>query len=279
MINRTLVSGGGGLTGAYSAGVHATLCRELGPSYFGEIFSCSVGTLNSTFSVSGQPEIIEHVWRNRVHGNQLVNFTNPLRKRQILDLDYLLVDLFQTGESKLNVAAVMSSRTKITYSLTNLSSGKPSYHNPSLDNIFDLIKASCSIPFVTSPVKINGSNYGDGSLTNPLPLERALSEDSDEIVVVYNKPRDFYESGSFTRLGGLMGAFSTRPISDLLKSFEQRIRETEELLKSDSRIKIIRPEKPLPLRSILDTDKERLNQTFDLGIKDAQNYLRGNILA
>ena len=94
MVKKALVTGSGGLMGAYDAGVLVILGRELGADYFDSIYASSVGVFISTFFKSGQSDTIENTWRNLVHSKQLVNFTNPLRGKQVLDLEYL-AEIFQ----------------------------------------------------------------------------------------------------------------------------------------------------------------------------------------
>lgn len=50
--------------------------------------------------------------------------------------------------------------------------------------LFDAIRASVSIPTVLTPARINGRRLVDGGLTNPLPLDPALNDDTDLIIAV-----------------------------------------------------------------------------------------------
>lgn len=187
-MKRALVVGGGGLAGAYGAGVVATLCRKLGHDYFDTVIASSVGVFAATFFAANQPSTIENTWRHLVDGRKLVNLFNPLFGREILDLEYL-AEIFQNEKSALNVRRVFSSGVRIIYVLTQYPTGVVEHRIPTFDDIFDLMRASSALPLVHRPVLIDGRRYTDGGLSDSLPIGKALEENYDEIVAVYNKPR------------------------------------------------------------------------------------------
>ena len=57
-------------------------------------------------------------------------------------------------------------------SVTNLNSGE--YEIISKGNLIDFILASCAVPLLFKPIKINNSLYVDGGLTNNFPVEPLL---------------------------------------------------------------------------------------------------------
>jgi len=271
-MKKALVTGIGGLRGAYDAGVLATLCRELGPEYFHAHYTCSVGVFASTFFISNQPDNIENTWRNHVNGRKLINFRNIFSDREILDLEYL-INLFQTDTSRLDLERVLTSPVSLKYVLTHFDSGNPLYHNPKGNNLFESMKASSALPLLHSPVEVDGVRFIDGGLSDPLPVNKALQEGHDDILVVYNKIHGFYTEMWFELLQRLMSLKYPPQIARLIKTYHERLKQLEEEIEHNPRIRIIRPSKELPLRSVVDTDKERINYTFDIGIQDAKRFL------
>ncbi len=273
MVKKALVTGSGGLMGAYDAGVLVILGRELGADYFDSIYASSVGVFISTFFKSGQSDTIENTWRNLVHSKQLVNFTNPLRGKQVLDLEYL-AEIFQDERSLLNLRAVMSSRTKLTYVLTEDPSGKTRYFQPEERNLFDAMRASAALPLVHSAVRVDGQLYRDGGLIDKLPIKKALEERNDELIVVYNKPEGFSYGLKESRITKILSLTLPKEISKLVRHRDSQNKELDRIIKQNRRVKVIRPTIPLPLTSVIDTDKERINASIDLGIRDAEEFLR-----
>ncbi len=272
MSKKALVVGTGGLRGAYSAGAVATLCRELGPDYFDAVYASSVGVFASTFFISNQPDTIENTWRNLVHGRKLVNLLNALRGKPVLDLDYL-VKIFQSDESLLNLDDVFRNPTRLVYAVTDYGSGKAVYKCPTRDNIWNLMKASCALPFFHGPVIVDGLTYIDGGLTDPLPIDKARADGYDNIIAVWNKPRSFYVEPRMRVAANTLALMSSAPIRDLLKDFKNKMLAADSQLDSD-RLRVIRPSQNLPLNSLLDTNKDRLNTVISMGVSDAQDFLR-----
>lgn len=271
-MKRALVTGIGGLRGAYDAGVLATLCRELSSEYFNAHYTCSVGVFASTFFIANQPDIIENTWRNHIDGKKLINFRNIFSDREILDLEYL-INLFQTDISKLDLERVLTSPVSLTCVLTHFDSGNPIYHNPKRNNLFESMKASSALPPLHSPVEVGGVRFIDGGLSDPLPVNKALQEGCDDILVVYNKIHGFYTEMWFELLQRLMRLKYPPQIARLIRKYHEHLKQLEEELEHNPRIRIIRPSNKLPLKSVIDTDKERINHTLDIGIEDAKRFL------
>jgi len=275
MVKKALVVGSGSLRGAYSAGVSETLGKELGSDYFDGVYSCSVGVYMATFFVADQPSVIEDTWRNRVSGRQLVNFLNPLKGRHVLDLEYL-EEIFGNGRSCLDLSRLFRNETKLLICLTNSETGEPEYLDPRGGNTLRLMSASCAYPLLHPPVRLNGTSYFDGGLSDPLPVRKALDDGYDEVVAVLNKPKS-----TATRLGRCARLFRRfampfarfpNKIRGLIEEYEERRERLEEDLR-DSRVKIIRPSKKLPLKNLVDTDSQRINETIDIGVMDARRFL------
>jgi predicted acylesterase/phospholipase RssA len=102
------------------------------------------------------------------------------------------------------------------------------------------VRASAAAPYLHPRVPINGKEYVDGHLSDPFPVEKALADGYDEIVVVCNKSRE--------------------SVPNLSKSKENRVRT-------------IFPSSKSPVRWNFDSSKDRINQLVDLGIRDALAFI------
>lgn len=273
MKKRALVIGSGGLCGTYDAGVVFTLCRKLGPDYFDAIYGCSSGAYTAAHVPLNQPDSGENVWRNYADGNKLVNFLNPLRGRCALDLEYL-TDVFQTGETLLHTENLSRVSSLLTFVLTDQHTGKPVYIQPTHDTIFPLMCASSAMPLMHTPVLLNGTAYVDGALSDPLPFQKTRKDGYEDITVVYNGPKGFPAGDKYDTLSSILALFLSHEVGSLLKTRADRLREIEHQLEVEKELKVIRPKRKLPLKSILDSNKERMNAIFDIGIADAKEFLR-----
>lgn len=270
---RALVMGVGGFRGAYDAGVMITLSRHLGPDYFDAIYASSVGTLISPFFVSNQADTIEYTWRYFVSGKQVVNPLNPLKHREILDLEYV-TKMFRDWRSLLNLDEALKPPVKLVYVITNEKTGKACYRRPNRKNIFSLMTASSAIPLLHKPVVINGCSYIDGGLSDPFPVKKALRDGYEEVIAIFNKPKGFYSGKWFKILSKRGKTFLPKKIKDMIETFDERLKESEKNLNHMENVRVIRPTKHLPLTSIIDTNEIKLNNCIDLGIKDAEAFLK-----
>lgn len=266
-MSKSLVVGSGAMYGAYGAGVCAELARQLGSEYFDSVYASSVGVFAATFFVAGQPHVIESTWRGHVDGRKLINL---FRVWRTLKLHYL-EEIFQDERSFLDVEAVFRSRTCLTYVLTRISDGSAVYRSPSRHDIFRSMSASSATPMLHGAVQLGSDRFFDGAFSDPLPVGKALESGTKLVVVVNNKRRDFRIARSFHLLG-LACRFVSGTVARLIHNYEARVQETHRLL-ADSRVLVIRPSSPVPLRRAIDTNTARLNATIDLGIRDARKAI------
>lgn len=119
---------------------------------------------------------------------------------------------------------------------------------------------------------MGGSNIFDGGLNDPLPIKKALEDGYEEIIVVSNKPLGFYVGNRFEFWLKIMNILFPKA-TQILRNLKIKIEETERLF-SNPKVKIIQPRIQLPLKSIFDTNKQRLNVAIDQGIKDAEEFIK-----
>ena len=266
---------GGALKGAYGAGVASTLIKELGSDYFHEIRCCSVGFFVSLFYVSGQPDVMEHVWRELVDSGKLFSFRKIFKGRWPLDLKYLIGIFKIPGPSYLNAEAVLASPVKLIVPLADSRTGENIYRTPqSIEEIYHFMKIAGAVPFVHGAVRYNGKKYFDGGLTDPIPIPSELDEYS-EILIVANKPLNVKDYQGMWSNKFFSLAFKLTPLyARLIGQYRDRINEVERLIAEDSRIRIICPNQPLAFQSIFDSRKEVINASFDIGVRDTKSYLQ-----
>lgn len=273
MKKRALVLGTGALRGAYDAGVATTLCRELGHDFFDAIYGSSAGAYTATYFALNQPDDLENLWRNYLYGNRFINLLNPLYGYYIANLEYLAY-LMQNGETTLHTENLSYITTRLRYVVTEQHTGRPIYIQPTQENVFDLNRASSAMPLVHPPVVLNGTSCIDGGLVDPLPFAKALEDGHDEVVVVYNKPKGFFVGNRYDTFSYLLAMGMPKQTAHLVRTLKFLLQEIERGLEQEPRLKIIRPKVQLPLKSILDTNKARLNACVDMGIADAKEFLK-----
>lgn len=168
---------GGGAKGIAHIGVLKAL-EEHG--IFPDIIAgTSAGAIVGALYASGKTatEILRFVEKSNVF--KIFKFGVPTKG--LTDLSYLskilseviVEDSFEALHKKLYIP------------ISNLSTGKLDVINSG--SLFDVVTASCSIPFIFTPVKINDYYYVDGGLMNNLPVE-AIREKVEYAIAVNVMP-------------------------------------------------------------------------------------------
>ncbi len=161
---RALVFSGGGIFGAWQAGVWRGISSRLGcgPDL---VVGASVGSLNG-YAVAGgaSPEDLCAFWRRPEVGRfrHLPETIRVLMERHPLQLSYALT-------------------------LTDLVRMKPKVVSDK-DVTWKHLAASCAIPGLLPQRRIGGRWYSDGGLLNPLPVWAAVELGATEIVAVQALP-------------------------------------------------------------------------------------------
>lgn len=186
-----VVDAGGGLRGIYAAGV-LDRCMEEG-IHFDAGVGVSAGSANIASYFAGQKGRNYLFYTKYSARKEYMSLRNFLFKKSYIDMDYVYSVLSNdNGENPLDYAAMAANPAQFIVVATNAETGKVQYFdkNDMSQNNYDVIKASCSIPFVCHPYFINGIPYYDGALGDPIPIEKAFSLCCDKVVLILTKPKD-----------------------------------------------------------------------------------------
>jgi predicted acylesterase/phospholipase RssA len=164
-VKRALVFSGGGMFGAWQAGVWRRLAARLAPSAPDLIVGASVGSLNG-YAIAGgaTPEELCGFW------------THPEIGR-FRDLPGTIRTLMEQHPARLEYAVT----------LTDLARMKPKVFRNS-DVTWKHLAASCAIPGLLPQQRIGGRWYSDGGLLNPLPVWAAVELGATEILAIHALP-------------------------------------------------------------------------------------------
>ena len=76
--------------------------------------------------------------------------------------------------------------------VTNLDTGKAEYFPvPARDDHFELLQATCALPFLFPIYHLDGKPCMDGGAADGIPYERAFQKGCDRVVVVLTRERDY----------------------------------------------------------------------------------------
>ena len=79
--------------------------------------------------------------------------------------------------------------------VTNIETGETEYMRVlAADKKWTVLRASCALPLLFQPIKINGMYYMDGGITDSIPFKYALDSGLDKVIVVLTRPRGYKKS-------------------------------------------------------------------------------------
>ena len=159
--------------------------------------------------------------------------------------------------------------------VTDVDTGKPCYFP--VDSVFarmDLLRASASMPFVSRPVELEGRKYLDGGISDPIPWEFMRGQGYDRLVVVLTREKGFARDplpgwliraryGHRPALAARMAAQHADYDACLQRLEDAADRGEAFLIRPSASITIHRTE----------TDPEKLQGVYDLGVRDARAQL------
>ncbi len=252
-----IVSSGGGMRCAYSAGVFYGLLEKY-PDFEPEILIGSSGSsANVCYYATKQYKEIKQVWTRELHNSGIVS-----RFGFRINVDYIIDNLLKK-KWPLNLKKLKDSKTKVYVAVTNVSDGKTEYLTPNECDIFEALRAAKAIPFFyDEKVMINGNSYIDSDISSNVIKNslKAISEGAKKIIIIDNN-HTISSSLTFLRLYSFL--FNRR----LKKILDVVVEEYNEAsYPSDVSVLYIRPSN-LSL-GVCDVNKKRIESAFNSGYND-----------
>ncbi len=184
-----LVVEGGAMRGIFSAGVlDAFLQKGFNP--FDICLGVSAGATNLASFLAGMHQRNFKVYTDYSLRPEFISWRKFLTGGHLLDLDWLWDITIR--ELRIDIPRIINGNQRFLVGVTSVESGEAHYINPSADNIEELLKASSSIPVLyRKQVSINGQQYVDGGLADPIPVEAAFRHGARRILVIRSRKKDY----------------------------------------------------------------------------------------
>lgn len=81
--------------------------------------------------------------------------------------------------------------------VTNAKTGQIEYlDGKQMDRQNTMVKATCAIPLVFPVVSLNGNEYYDGGICDPIPVRKALADGHDKLLIVLTRPEGYVKEES-----------------------------------------------------------------------------------
>ena len=270
-----LVLEGGGFRGLFTEGIlEHMIDAGIELPY---VVGVSMGSINGASYIAKHKRRNYDVVMTYVDDDRYLSFKNMVTKQSMFGLDFMFGDLayelipfdFETFDrsSQELVIGAMSCHSGITdyFYKSKLS----------ISELFEALKASCSLPFITKPRVIKGIEYLDGGVSDSIPYEKAFEDGCDRVVVVLTR-HESYIREAFT--AGRFSQFLYKDHPAVLKMMESRheryAKQLEALnkLEAEGKAFVIRPPRPIELGR-MEKNREKLRRTYIMGYEEGEVIL------
>lgn len=278
--SRVLFVEGGGLRGAFGAGVLESLLGA-GFDAFDDVIAVSSGAPTAAYAVAGQIEDGVRIWEQYTSGDQLISARNLLRGVPLMDIDRLV----RVFERVVPLAAerLATARARLWIGVTDCRTGEGALVRATPDNVFSLLRATMALPVAYGKiVDVAGVPYVDGGVADAVPigritsLHRALAQ---RPLAILTQPRGYRRASG--RASALFMA-STYPrwpalgraLLDRSRNANRALDQVDHL-ESAGALAVIRPARPLSATR-LSTRRADIVTSIDAGRAAGRAWLASN---
>ncbi|MCI1832206.1 MAG: patatin family protein [Bifidobacterium sp.] len=191
MVSTALIDVGGGFRAIFGAGV-MDRCLDDGVS-FDHCYGVSAGSANMVSFIAKQPGRGHRFYTDYAFRKEYASVNNFIRDRNFANLDYVYGTLSNhDGEYPVDFDAFEANPTGFTVVACNALDGSTAYFDKSRVSFddYDIMKASSAVPVACEPYMIDGIPYYDGGIADPIPVQKAVDDGFDRVVVILTRLKD-----------------------------------------------------------------------------------------
>lgn len=255
-----LVLEGGGMRGMFTAGVLDVLL-EKGCTNFSHVYGVSAGAISGATFLANQPG---RFCRDVLAYRDDPDFMGPwsyVKTGNVSGRNFLYEKVNKQFDPY-DYAAFNRNDTPFTVVATDLTFGTPVYLDvESLPDQMDAIVASSSLPCLSEVVEYQGNHLLDGGTSDSVPVERALADGADRLVVVLTRHWGYVKKHGYSLMPMAKRLYAEYPY--YLQALDTRAerynaqRETIGKLEAEGIAEVVAPTKPVEM-SVMGTDGHAL---------------------
>ena len=264
-----MVLEGGAWRGLYSEGVLDYLMEK--DVNLQTVIGVSAGALGGMNYVSGQIGRSARINLSYRHDRNYVGLGAMRRDHGITGFSYLWGEI--NGDYPLNEERFFDKRRRFVAVITNIETGKAEYiDRDETEDIYKVLQASASVPYVTEAVEIDGSLYLDGGLGDKIPYDWALNEGYDKVIVIRTRHRDFRKNVgrplNLTRIEYRKYPEFKKDLDEEPARYNLSV-ERLNMLEENGTVFVISPSEPIEIPRF-EGNLDSLYHLYELGRKDGE---------
>lgn len=275
MYKAALVLEGGALRGEYTAGVLDTLLDN--KIFFSTVIGVSAGALCGTNYISEQRGRTTNINVNYRHDKNYISLRRALRRKDIINLDYLFAK-HGNGWEDFDEETYRTSRMEFVVVATAMEHGRAVYfHNPQGRDLVANLKASSAMPFISKPVQTGLGLCLDGGIADSIPFDYARLSGYDKVVVIRTRNREYRKGATspvlaqaYSRAFGDYPEFVQAAIARP-EMYNRQANKLDEMEKAGKTF-VLAPQQPVAVKR-LEGDTDKLAELYQTGRTEMRDNL------
>lgn len=269
MYQAGLILEGGGMKGAYTAGVlDFFLDKDI---EFSSVYGVSAGATHMCSYLSKQKERSINIWTKYGTNPRYCSIWSLLFTGDLFNVK-TCYDLVPNKWAPFDHETYEKYQGKAYAVVTNIETGKPEYLlvDECREGI-QKVRASASLPLVSRNVRIGDKLYLDGGCSDSIPIAKSVMDGNEKNVVILTKEVGYVRKPA-TKIGLLKLRYRKYPkVVELMQKRHLVYNETMEYLqrlKESGKAFVIQPKKASDVGR-LDSDPQKLRALYQEGYDDA----------
>lgn len=161
--------------------------------------------------------------------------------------------------------------------VTNASTGRAQYMDAmDMDERYSMLRATCAMPLFFPAIDLNGEKYYDGGIADPIPLEKAIADGCERLLVVLTQPKGFVKRlGKYDKLGARILARKYPAVKEAILSRPDRYNKIVRLCEQwekEGKVIILRPNY---LLNSFESNVQKLETAYWHGYRMTKEKMKG----
>lgn len=269
-----LILEGGANRGVFTAGVLDFFMEQ--ELYLPYVAAVSVGSCNAMSYVSKQIGRTKSCMIPGKRNIPPIHWRHIKSKKTLIDLD-LVFDDYPNRLVPFDYKTYFTSSIICEYVVSNCVTGKSEYMSERKDGkkLMEICKASCSMPYISPMMKLNGIPYLDGGISDAIPINHAMALGYEKNIVILTREKGYRKK--ISNKAHLFNKLFYRKYPKLIAMLESRkirynkVMDELERLEAQGKVLIIQPTKIIVGR--MDNHQEHLEEFYQQGYQLAKTRL------
>ena len=186
-----LIDVGGGFRAIFGCGVMDALLDH--GIDFDHCYGVSAGAANLTSYLARQQGRNHTFYTKYAFRKEYASVNSFVKNHNFANLDYIYGTLSNhDGENPLDYEAIAANPSGFTVVACDARDGSTMYFDKSRlhQDDYDIVKASSAVPVACEPYVVDGVPYFDGGIADPVPVQKAIDDGADRVVVILTRLKD-----------------------------------------------------------------------------------------